>query len=294
LCNPLASNQSRVDPGFVRVDARLHLPDYLQRRARPVNPEHPVNPVLIFLDQHMNLKTEKPHQISIVFFDAGGTLFETRGSVGEIYAQAAARYGLAADAEKLQAEFLRAFARQPPLAFPQKKSVSELLRLEKQWWRNLVREVMPEAGSSVRFEEFYEDLYEFFRGNQAWQLFDDVIPTLETLRQQGLRLSIISNFDSRLEDVLSALNIAQYFSSVHISSRTGAAKPEAAIFQAALQQHHVSAAAAMHIGDSLREDFYGAQNAGLTGVWLDRNPEKKTPDGLRRISRLVELSAMLL
>jgi len=34
--------------------------------------------------------------LKVVFFDAGGTLFRVRGSIGEVYATVAARHGVAA------------------------------------------------------------------------------------------------------------------------------------------------------------------------------------------------------
>lgn len=85
-----------------------------------------------------------------------------------------------------------------------------------------------------------------------------------------IELGVLSNFDSRLHTVLPALGLAEFFSSVTISTEVGAAKPDARIFQAALQKHECSPAQAWHIGDRQKEDYEGAKAAGLRAVLLKR------------------------
>jgi putative hydrolase of the HAD superfamily len=225
--------------------------------------------------------------VEMVFFDAAGTLFEVRGSVGEIYACAAHRHGMEADAEALEAGFRRAFPRRPPLAFAPGTPEPELLRLEKDWWRQLVREVFAGVSHFPRFDEFFDDVFELFRTTAGWELYDDARPTLEALAACGPKIGMISNFDSRLYDVLRAFDLERYFSSVHISSRVGAAKPDAAIFRAALAAHRLEPAQALYVGDSLRDDARGAAAAGLRAVWLDR--ERRTADFPLRVASLTEL-----
>ncbi|MEK7831320.1 MAG: HAD-IA family hydrolase, partial [Acidobacteriota bacterium] len=117
----------------------------------------------------------------------------------------------------------------------------------------------------------FDDIFERFRGKELWRVFDDVAPTLAELKRRGIRLGVISNFDSRLDDVLRVYELDQFFDSIHISTRVGAAKPDPAIFDAALAHHRIEASQAWHIGDSQREDFEGAEAAGLKAILLDRN-----------------------
>ena len=231
--------------------------------------------------------------IQAVFFDAGGTLFETRGSVGEIYGRAALRYGIETDPQQLQLRFIREFRRQPPLAFPRGTPQSQLHRLEREWWRALVQRVFADAASWPGFAEFFDDLYEFFRTREAWRLFAETVPVLEALAARGLRLGIISNFDSRLDDVLRALGIDGYFEAVHLSSRVGAAKPDPLIFQTALATFGLTPPQAMHTGDSLREDVQGALSAGLQAVWFDPADSSAPPHDTQRIVRLDQLPALI-
>lgn len=212
--------------------------------------------------------TDKPQ---VIFFDAAGTLFEVRGSVGEIYSRIASQYGCKAGAVQLQQNFARWFRLQPPMAFPAGTDEDKLREMEKGWWSNLVRAVFADCGSFSHFDEFFDDVFERFRQPKLWRVFDDVVPALTELKRQGFRLGVISNFDSRLDDVLRGCELAQFFDSVHISTRVGAAKPAPMIFNAALAHHRIEASQAWHVGDSAREDFEGAQTAGLQAILLDRN-----------------------
>lgn len=210
-------------------------------------------------------------QVKVVFFDAVGTLIEPRDSVGEIYGRVAREFDFEAEPRILQQNFALSFRRQPPLAFPAGAPEAALVELEKGWWRDLVREVFAGLGPFPRFEEFFDEVFERFRGREFWRVYDDVAPTLAELKRRGLKLGVISNFDSRLYDVLRACGLDHFFDSVHVSTRAGAAKPDAAIFHAALNYHGIEAGEAWHVGDSLREDVEGATAAGVNAVLLDRD-----------------------
>jgi putative hydrolase of the HAD superfamily len=84
-------------------------------------------------------------------------------------------------------------------------------------------------------------------------------------------LGIISNFDSRIYQVLAELGLEYFFRSITISSQTGAAKPDAEIFQIALQKHDCSPAQAWHIGDSKKEDYQGAKALGIEAFLIKRS-----------------------
>ncbi|MBS1787038.1 MAG: HAD-IA family hydrolase [Acidobacteria bacterium] len=210
-------------------------------------------------------------QPEVIFFDAAGTLFEVRGSVGVIYCRIASQYGCEADAEHLQQNFVRWFRLQPPMAFPAGTDESKLHEMEKGWWRNLVRAVFADCGAFPHFEEFFDDVFERFRNAELWRVYDDVVPALTELKRMGIRLGVISNFDSRLYDVLEAVELATFFDSVHISTRVGAAKPDPGIFQAALAAHNIEPHQAWHVGDSLREDIEGAEAAAIHAILIDRD-----------------------
>jgi putative hydrolase of the HAD superfamily len=210
-------------------------------------------------------------KIQMVFFDAAGTLFDVRGSVGEVYACFAAKYDKHVPAAELQHEFARHFRQQPPMAFARSLKRAERLRLEQKWWRDLVRDVFTRFGEFPQFEDYFVEIFAFFRLAEAWDVFADVMPTLAALKSRGVRLGVISNFDARLYDVLDALRLRSYFDSIHISTEAGAAKPDPAIFRAALADNGLQPAQALHVGDSFSADVQGAEAAGIKAVWLTRD-----------------------
>jgi len=228
----------------------------------------------------------------VIFFDAAGTLIEVRGSVGEIYSRVASEFGFDAEPQILQQNFAHSFRQQPPLAFPAGTPDTALIELEKGWWRDLVKAVFAGLGPFPRLYEFFDEIFERFRSRELWRVYDDVEPALSGLKRQGLKLGVISNFDSRLYDVLRECALDHFFDSVHVSTRVGAAKPDPAIFQAALNYHSVEPRRAWHVGDNLREDVEGAMAIGAGAMLLDRDnrfAENATAIRITSLNQLVTI-----
>jgi putative hydrolase of the HAD superfamily len=212
---------------------------------------------------------EKPQ---VIFFDAVGTLFGVKGTVGQVYATIAQQYGVSVSPQTLDWAFIDAFKSAGSPAFPD-LAPSTIPAQEYAWWRNVAiatfnkADVLPLFGD---FDAFFATLFAHFATAQPWELYPDTITTLVQLRSAGIPLGILSNFDSRIYAVLTALGLAEFFQTVTISTEAGAAKPDGKIFQIALQKHQCAAAAAWHVGDSLDEDYRAASAMGLRGVWLNR------------------------
>ena len=228
--------------------------------------------------------------IRVVFFDAAETLFHVNGSVADIYLRHAVQFGYQPrpDSIRLITEaFGRAFHDAPPPVFAATDS-AQLKQSERLWWFDVVHNVFYRVGMFERFDEFFEHVFDVFADPGSWRLFPDVQPTLRQLRSLGLELGIVSNFDSRLFNVLRGLSIADLFDTITISSLAHAAKPSPKIFELALEQHAVEPGEAMHVGDSVRDDVEGATKAGLRAVLLTRQG-KQAPPGVQAIRALDEL-----
>jgi HAD superfamily hydrolase (TIGR01549 family) len=126
------------------------------------------------------------------------------------------------------------------------------------------------ASISIPQPNCFEDVYEFFAEPDAWYIYEDVIPVLESSCNQGIELRVISYFDHRLYPVLESLGLYKFLTSITISTEVGTAKPDAQIFQAAIAKHDPDQNF-WHIGDSFKEDYQGAKNANIRGIWLDRS-----------------------
>ena len=213
---------------------------------------------------------DKPPKV--IFLDAVGTLFGVRNSVGAAYAQVAQDFGVNLKAEAINTAFYQAFSAATPLAFPQQEP-SQIQPLEFQWWKDVAVETFKLAGvieQFTDFDRFFQALYKYFATAQPWNVYPDVVPSLTYWRSREIKLGILSNFDSRIYEVLTALELSHFFSSVTISSEAGAAKPDTKIFTTALEKYNCEPTSAWHIGDSWQQDYQGAKQAGIRAILIQR------------------------
>ena len=229
--------------------------------------------------------------IKAVFFDAAGTLIRPARGVGESYAAIAAKHGKQISSADIAERFRTCFDNAPQLAFPgaPEEVISEL---ERDWWKNLVARVFMPWNPFDDFEGYFAELFDYFASPDAWMLYPDVLETLNSLQDRGLFLDVISNFDSRLVGILDGLGTGSLFQNVFVSSRVGYAKPDPQIFRAALQRHDLKPEHALHVGDSEINDFHGANQAGLSGVLIDRRRGADSADA-RRIGSLTLILSLL-
>jgi putative hydrolase of the HAD superfamily len=121
----------------------------------------------------------------------------------------------------------------------------------------------------------------------------DAAGVLEDLRDRGLRLVAVSNWDCSLPEVLAGVGLAPLLDGVVASAIVGAAKPDPAIFRAGLEQVRASADRAVHVGDSLEHDVAGARAAGLRALLLAREEETEVPPGVQAIRSFGELPSVI-
>jgi putative hydrolase of the HAD superfamily len=209
--------------------------------------------------------------MGLVCLDAAGTLFHLRGSLGALYAEHARSHGLAsveALPDRLERRFHQRFSEMPrPSYRPGDREFND--RVDRDWWRLLVERVLDGLGP-MDFEAFFHEVYALFADAAVWQLYPEVPLTLAALRRAGLKLAIVSNFDTRLLPVCAGLGLLPAVDVVVIAAEAGAAKPDAAIFRAALRHFDARPDQAVHVGDSWSEDALGATAAGLRAVHLQR------------------------
>lgn len=216
--------------------------------------------------------------LKTIFFDAAGTLFESRCPIGDSYAAVARDFGANVSGKTVSAAFRRAFSSAHGLAFGPGRPAGEIRRLEREWWRERVAETFAGLHRFGDFDAYFSALFEFFGDPANWVAYPDVAPALAELKRAGLRLAVISNFDARLYRFLEGLDLARFFDSVTISSEAGYAKPAAQLFEVALARMGVGAGEAIHIGDAPHLDVAGANAAGIDAI-LVRRPEEGGPSG---------------
>ena len=131
----------------------------------------------------------------------------------------------------------------------------------------------------------------------AYRLFDDVHEVLAPMAGAHVPLALITNGAADTQRAkLAALGIEHWFDAVVVSAEIGIAKPDAAIFELALDSLAVEREAVWHVGDSLTTDVAGGRGAGLTAVWLNRTGVPRTrdePEPDLEIRSLLELIPLL-
>lgn len=104
----------------------------------------------------------------------------------------------------------------------------------------------------------------------AFEAYEDARPALGEVRDLGLTVVCVSNWDYALGEVLERVGLAGCFDGVVTSAGAGARKPDPAIFEAALALVGCTAADAVHVGDS-DADVDGATAAGIEVLRIDRD-----------------------
>jgi putative hydrolase of the HAD superfamily len=114
---------------------------------------------------------------------------------------------------------------------------------------------------------------------------------LQRLKDDGLKLGVISNFDYRLYRILDGHDLTRYFDSITISSEAGFAKPRREVYDTALARAGVNVRDAMHVGDSEHLDFAPAAALGMAAVLIDRE-NQAAPSIAGRTARICSLASV--
>jgi putative hydrolase of the HAD superfamily len=217
--------------------------------------------------------------LRVVYFDVGGTLVRVEPSVGEVYARAAAEYGFSLEPAALQTRFREAWRESVARSRLRGFVCSDAI-LREEWFR-IVCQAFAGAVPSECMPALFDDLYERFVSSRAWTVVPGARAALERLRALGLRLGILSNWDSRLEPTLEGLELRHLFDYFVASHSVGREKPHTAMFEHALGICGEPAARVLHVGDSLEADILPARRLGFRTLWLlNGEPEPSAEAGL--------------
>jgi putative hydrolase of the HAD superfamily len=214
-------------------------------------------------------------RIQAITFDVGGTLIEPWPSVGHLYAEVAERHGMKnISPADLNTRFVAAWEANRDFDYT------------KAGWEKLVNETFRGLTGASDRVTFFAELYERFAEADAWRVFPDVRPSLESLASQGIRLGAISNWDERLRGLLQRLRLHDYFETLAISCEVGFPKPSPVLFQHAATKLGLPAAAILHVGDSVELDVRGARAAGFEAVRVERGRRARIDGSLRSLAEL--------
>ncbi|OAE27440.1 hypothetical protein AXG93_3911s1220 [Marchantia polymorpha subsp. ruderalis] len=255
--------------------------------------------------------------------DVGGTLLETSKPVASIYAELGLKYGLKKSPDEIKTGFKKAFAAPWPERLRYEGDGKPFWRFavatatgcrDESYFEELYQgagnrsslidfsvldclaslattacEVLVLFGRRLENEQEEQSsprtLVVIFEG-EAWRVSAGAQEALVQLREAGVKLAVVSNFDSRLRPVLQDLQVYSLFDAIIVSSEIGFEKPARQIFEAALSnvsyELKVGAEQAVHVGDDATADKAGAEALGIK-AWLWKKDVKSFKEVAGRI-----------
>lgn len=197
-----------------------------------------------------------------IFFDVGGTLLHFRPSFGEVFGESCREFGLEPKGGGWASGVMR--ARRAAGNGPNLVDLDE----NRRWWHTFYQTFFEHYGA--RLDTVAADaLWDRHRAGEWLTPAEDTIETLERLAAAGHRLGIISNWDDTLDAILERRSLRRFFGPIVTSCDARCAKPDLAIFRAALDAAGVAPHEAIHVGDDLQADIEGARGAGIRPVLID-------------------------
>ncbi|MCL1847393.1 MAG: HAD-IA family hydrolase [Coriobacteriia bacterium] len=223
--------------------------------------------------------------IKTVFFDVGMTLIEPAVSEALVLAEAAASCGVAVEVDEVERSIPAMYEYYEEMFRRDNSIWADDARAE-EIWISMYGYLCELVGIAEIGAQVARQGYERFLDPASWQLFADVLPTLDALRGRGVSLGIISNWDSSLERIIAGVGVADYFDVLVSSAVVGLHKPQPEIFEFALTSMGAKSAESMYVGDHVDADVKGAMLAGIAPVLIDREGRHTDGDGYVRIHDL--------
>lgn len=122
----------------------------------------------------------------------------------------------------------------------------------------------------------------------GWALFDDTLPALQRLAEDGWTHAILSNHVPELRQIVAGLGLADVIAAISCSAETGYEKPHPRAFASVLARFRP--AVAWMVGDNVVADVLGAETIGIPAV-LVRRPDPRAAryaDSLAGVAQFLE------
>lgn len=222
-----------------------------------------------------------------VLFDTGGTLFEYVRPFEAIWAERLSERGLAAKPD----EIIRAFTESKEQVVGTKEQASKDIEEYHRIWMRICLGALERLGYVGDHREAAEAMWHALVVEKS-RPYADVIPTLDTMRNHGLKMGVVSNYNLTLEIALRAHGLAEYFQAIVPSLLVGFEKPDPRIFEYAVNLLGVGSDQALYVGDTYEKDVVGARAGGLDAILITRTGSSPH-EGVVAIGGLADLVPLL-
>jgi putative hydrolase of the HAD superfamily len=214
-----------------------------------------------------------PKSIKAIFFDFDGTLRHSDPSSMETFYRFAAEEGYAttpqqrlhgerwvneywAESEELQQDLTRFGPWQDNGEF---------------WLNHARRHLLALGSPEVQARELASNVTQRMRSeyNPVDCVRADVPPVLGNLRKAGFTLAVVSNRSHPYDELMTSLDLTQFFEFWIAAGELGTFKPDPAVLQHAAERAGVKADQTVYVGDNYYADVLGARAAGMHPVLFD-------------------------
>jgi len=120
-----------------------------------------------------------------------------------------------------------------------------------------------------------------------FELYEDALPTLDALRDRGLKLGLLSNSARDLDEFVGHHGLS--VDAVLTSRAHGKTKPHETIFRRMLELLDVAPRDSVMVGDTIEDDVEGATAVGMRAVLLDREGRYEAHDSIADLRALLSL-----
>ena len=161
--------------------------------------------------------------------------------------------------------------KKPMEGFPWQNYEKEYLYLTESnaWWKNAENIFIgcyKELGvDEEKAFEYAKEVREELIKVDEFILYEDTIETLRYFKERGYVNVILSNHIPELPDIVGKLGLSSYFLECVSSANVGYEKPNAKIYEYALEKYNNPKDVWM-VGDNIFADVKGAENVGIKGV----------------------------
>lgn len=225
------------------------------------------------------------HNIKAILFDLDGTLRHHRPSGGKIFVDYLKNINInVSEEDEVRAERWEHFYFANSLEIQADKTTFK--GESKGFWVNFSRRRLIALGlSKQQAAKLAPEVSAHMGTNYKPEVFvpEDAPKTLAVLKDAGYILAVVSNRDVPYHDELKTLNLDSYFHFALAGGEVQSFKPDARIFERALELAGTSAKETMYIGDNYFADIVGSQRAGLVPVLFD--PGSLFPDAKCNVIR---------
>ena len=138
------------------------------------------------------------------------------------------------------------------------------LKTEKEMLESMVAG-LPFSVTENQLEKLIEIRNDRYRKSLT-EIHPDILFTLKQLKDNGIKLCLVSNADIIDKKYWDISPLKDYFDAVIFSCDVGIVKPDVKIYQLAMEKLSVSPAESIFVGDGGSNELYGAKTAGMTTV----------------------------